>query len=55
MPTFLFFKNNQKIETLQGADPKRLEQTIANLGGSLFDMVRFIAFLLSNQYFTEMV
>ena len=40
MPTFLFFKNSQKIETLQGADPSKLEHTITNLGGSLFDMVR---------------
>lgn len=39
MPTFVFFKNSQKVESLRGADPKRLEQMIVSLGGSLFDMV----------------
>ncbi|XP_066934387.1 peptide-N(4)-(N-acetyl-beta-glucosaminyl)asparagine amidase-like [Clytia hemisphaerica] len=28
MPTFLFFKNNTKIDSLRGADTKRLEQII---------------------------
>ena len=31
MPTFIFFKNGKKVQTLVGADPVALENTIKEL------------------------
>jgi thioredoxin 1 len=31
MPTFYFFKNGQKVETVVGADPSQLEKALAKI------------------------
>ena len=31
MPTFLFFKNGTKVDSMIGADPKKLEEKVAAL------------------------
>lgn len=33
MPTFMFFKNGQKIDSIRGADPEALEAKVRELGG----------------------
>jgi len=33
MPTFMFFKNGQKIDSIRGADPEALESKVQELGG----------------------
>ena len=34
MPTFLFFRNQQKMDELRGADPKKLEEKVKKwIGG----------------------
>jgi len=33
MPTFMFFKNGQKIDSIRGADPEALESKVRELGG----------------------
>lgn len=34
MPTFMSFRNGQKIEEFSGADPGKLEDTIKRLAGA---------------------
>ena len=33
MPTFAFFKNGEKIETVVGADPSKLQAAISKFAG----------------------
>lgn len=47
MPTFLFFKNKQKVETLRGADPQKLEQTILTWMGSYSIMASLLYIVFS--------
>lgn len=41
MPTFMFFKNGQKIDSIRGADPQALEDKIRELGGDKEKMESF--------------
>lgn len=41
MPTFMFFKNGQKIDSVRGADPQALEDKIRELGGDKAKMESF--------------
>jgi len=41
MPTFMFFKNGQKIDSIRGADPQALEDKIRELGGDKAKMEAF--------------
>jgi len=46
MPTFMFFKNGQKIDSVRGADPQALEDKVRELGG---DKAKVEAFTGSGQ------
>ena len=39
MPTFLFFKNKQRVDTLRGANPQELEKMIQKWMGSYSHLV----------------